>query len=206
MGCLEATGGFEPPNRAFAELRLNHLATSPQTILPRFWCRGGDLNSYGFAPTAPSRPRVYQFHHLGTAPAWGLAGVGGLEPPTCGFGDRCSSQLSYTPALPMTEPAGASHSIVRNPLSNLPTTVHAPSWFQPNNCATNQRGFVGGWSHAPRLQESLVGTPGRIRTRDPLLRRQPLYPLSYWGTGNSAIFGGSGPRRRKARALIPTCG
>ena len=31
------------------------------------------------------------------------------------------------------------------------------------------------------------GVPGRIRTRDPLLRRQPLYPLSYWdsneGTG-----------------------
>ena len=24
------------------------------------------------------------------------------------------------------------------------------------------------------------GVPGRIRTRDPLLRRQPLYPLSYW--------------------------
>ena len=27
---LEATGGLEPPNRAFAELRLNRLATSPQ--------------------------------------------------------------------------------------------------------------------------------------------------------------------------------
>ena len=114
MGCLEATGGFEPPNRAFAELRLNHLATSPRTILPRFWCRGGDLNSYGFAPTAPSRPRVYQFHHLGTAPDWGLAGVGGLEPPTCGFGDRCSSQLSYTPALPTTGPAGAPQCAVRD--------------------------------------------------------------------------------------------
>ena len=26
-----------------------------------------------------------------------LAGVEGLEPPTPGFGDRCSGQLSYTP-------------------------------------------------------------------------------------------------------------
>jgi hypothetical protein len=26
---MEATGGFEPPNRGFANLRLNHLATSP---------------------------------------------------------------------------------------------------------------------------------------------------------------------------------
>ena len=28
-----------------------------------------------------------------------LAGVEGLEPPTPGFGDRCSSQLSYTPRV-----------------------------------------------------------------------------------------------------------
>ena len=26
---LEATGGFEPPNKGFADPRLNHLATSP---------------------------------------------------------------------------------------------------------------------------------------------------------------------------------
>ena len=26
-----------------------------------------------------------------------MAGVEGVEPPTPGFGDRCSSQLSYTP-------------------------------------------------------------------------------------------------------------
>ena len=29
-----------------------------------------------------------------------MAGVEGLEPPTPGFGDRCSSQLSYTPNNP----------------------------------------------------------------------------------------------------------
>jgi hypothetical protein len=31
---------------------------------------------------------------------FGLAGVEGLEPPTPGFGDRCSGQLSYTPSRP----------------------------------------------------------------------------------------------------------
>ena len=31
-----------------------------------------------------------------------------------------------------------------------------------------------------KLNHSCCGVPGRIRTRDPLLRRQPLYPLSYW--------------------------
>ena len=28
-----------------------------------------------------------------------LAGVEGLEPPTGGFGDRCSPKLSYTPSF-----------------------------------------------------------------------------------------------------------
>ena len=144
LECLEATGGFEPPNRAFAELRLNHLATSPRTILPRFWCRGGDLNSYGFAPTAPSRPRVYQFHHLGTAPAWDLAGVGGLEPPTCGFGDRCSSQLSYTPALPPMEPAPTPDDCSRIRTETVDDCTPASSWFQPKYCATNPCEFKGG--------------------------------------------------------------
>ena len=35
---MEATGGFEPPNRGFADLRLNHLATSPRAA-PVYHCR-----------------------------------------------------------------------------------------------------------------------------------------------------------------------
>ena len=69
---LEATGGFEPPNRGFADLRLSPLGYVASTCalsrcaeLSRAWCRGRDLNPHGLSPTAPSRPRVYQFHHLG---------------------------------------------------------------------------------------------------------------------------------------------
>ena len=30
---MEATGGIEPPNKSFADSRLNHLATSPWSVL-----------------------------------------------------------------------------------------------------------------------------------------------------------------------------
>ena len=69
------------------------------------------MNSYRLSPTTPSRWRVYQFHHLGTRTygrlvspgvrartGFAMAGAGGLEPPTRGFGDRCSTILSYAPS------------------------------------------------------------------------------------------------------------
>ena len=59
---LEATGGFEPPNRGFADLRLrplgyvawNSVGAEEETRTPT-----------ALAATAPSTLRVYQFHHLG---------------------------------------------------------------------------------------------------------------------------------------------
>ena len=58
---LEATTGFEPVIRVLKTpaLPLGYVA------LLRRWCRGGDLNPYALSGTAPSRRRVYQFHHLG---------------------------------------------------------------------------------------------------------------------------------------------
>ena len=61
---LEATGGFEPPNRGFADLRLNHLATSPdwfyhQPLLVRVT---GLVPRVGFEPT-----RAYAHGPLKTA-------------------------------------------------------------------------------------------------------------------------------------------
>ena len=48
-------------------------------------------------PTAGRDDRQALRLRLSASLPAGLAGVEGLEPPTPGFGDRCSDQLSYTP-------------------------------------------------------------------------------------------------------------
>ena len=42
-----------------------------------------------------------------------------------------------------------------------------------------QNSRAGNILHKSRENRDWNGVPGRIRTCDPLLRRQPLYPLSY---------------------------
>ena len=48
------------------------LQTPALTSWPRrpLWCRGGELNPYELALTAPSRQRVCRFHHLGSWQEW----------------------------------------------------------------------------------------------------------------------------------------
>ena len=45
-----------------------------------------------------------------------------------------------------------------------------------------QNGNFWGVENRPLPDTTGAGAPGGIRTRDHLLRRQPLYPLSYWDT------------------------
>jgi hypothetical protein len=65
---MEATGGFEPPIRVLQTPALTTwLRRLPFRLsLSKRWCRGGDLNPYALTGTAPSRRRVYLFHHLGS--------------------------------------------------------------------------------------------------------------------------------------------
>ena len=52
-------------------------------------------------------------------------------------------------------------------------------------------GISGRAKEAGEFESAVMksGVPGRIRTRDPLLRRQPLYPLSYWDSGEVGMVG-----------------
>src|SRR5262245_34214718 len=53
---MEATGGFEPPNKGFADLSLNHLGTSP--LRAGFYrSRSGATSPLGTLRVAPT-PRV----------------------------------------------------------------------------------------------------------------------------------------------------
>ena len=60
---MEATGGFEPPNRGFANPRLRplgYVASSFTSILPfarlgeAIWCREWDSNPHALSSTTPS--------------------------------------------------------------------------------------------------------------------------------------------------------
>src|SRR5262245_37603110 len=77
-----ATRGIRPPQRQ---------RQSVECPLPVF-ARSGYSG-----PSAFSRPHRLKLGRMR------MAGVEGLEPPTPGFGDRCSSQLSYTPRVTRKE-------------------------------------------------------------------------------------------------------
>jgi hypothetical protein len=83
------------------------------------------LNSYGFAPTAPSRPRVYLFHHLGRAPYFGRSGR--IRTPDLRFWRPLLCQLSYTPIRLMLDP----HLWCPCPDSNRGTRFRKPLLYPP---------------------------------------------------------------------------
>ena len=68
-----------------------------------------------------------------------LAGVEGLEPPTPGFGDRCSGQLSYTPPADHKRRHGRHRASRRAPLtedqSMTGATTPAPTVRPPSRMA-----------------------------------------------------------------------
>ncbi len=62
----------------------------------RFWAQ----KIYNVGVVFPQAPRAYTLISVFLFDFFLiLAGVAGLEPAACGFGDRCSTKLSYTPTL-----------------------------------------------------------------------------------------------------------
>ena len=74
----------------------------------RAWSRLRDVR-----PVRPSRAAPGAPASASSACSWiSLAGAEGLEPPTFGFGDRCSTRLSYAPRLRSPRSLGTSESSV----------------------------------------------------------------------------------------------
>ena len=92
-------------------------------------------------------------------PSRPLAGVEGLEPPTCGFGDRCSPKLSYTPAA------------ILYFSTNLPKIDKCFYLIQNPRRKFVKRGKKRG----------TLTTPGATRTRDTRFRKPLLYPTELQG-------------------------
>ena len=95
-----------------------------------------------------------------------LAGVEGLEPPTPGFGDRCSSQLSYTPSCPFVS------TVPGRPKSRGPAPVFSlhPE-PQPRQVAPAQ---TGRRRTSPCYSMMLVTTPApTVRPPSRIAKRRP---------------------------------
>lgn len=74
---------------AFAGLRSIQLSYKRKKMVPKERFELSQACAH-----YPLKIACLPFHHFGN-----LAGVEGFEPSTCGFGDRCSTKLSYTPIV-----------------------------------------------------------------------------------------------------------
>ncbi len=102
---MEATTGLEPVMGVLQTPALTTWLRRPtykddDKRPPSLWAPL--VPRKGFEPLRPKArpPQDRVSASFTTSAERSLAGVEGLEPPTYGFGDRCSSQLSYTPMLP----------------------------------------------------------------------------------------------------------
>ena len=89
---MERKTGFEPATFSLARRCSTAEPLPLGSRSMQLWCRGRDLNSYGRCPLPP-QDSVSTYSTTSAC----LAGAEGLEPPTGGFGDHCSTKLSYTP-------------------------------------------------------------------------------------------------------------
>ena len=105
----------------------------------------------------------------------------GLEPTTYGFGDRCSTKLSYTPHRRDSNPCKSRHvrclppvrtGSLRKPGTTVFSFLVGMTGFEPATSASRTQRSTN-LSHIPMDE---FGRHDRIRTCDFLIRSQVLYP------------------------------
>ena len=148
---MEATGGFEPPNGGFADPRLNLLATSPSMVPRR-----------GFEPLRAYAHYPLKIACLPIPPPRPLAGVAGFEPATGGFGDRCSTKLSYTPLLqhnftskaPRAQPLDLTCTLAGAILKTAMDAKYIPVYFLLGGTVVSLASYFG--SHSKGLLAAFI--------------------------------------------------
>lgn len=167
----------------------------------------------------------------GSRPAFCLAGVAGLEPATPGFGDLCSSQLSYTPLSEMYDanntlinPFYQEKAFREEPFLGITVcmsqhTITNPTVFitigypgAGKSFFSRQFAETTGSIHLSedRIRAELYETPEYTRQEDEVVYRIMDYMIeSLIKTGQSIIIDGSNNRlvrRKRIRDLIKKSG
>gem|GEM_PF-4998403 len=130
------------------------------------------MNSYGLSPTAPSRLRVCQFHHLGISDYWGLSSSPG--PPQ-------GPQRKFQRRLP-------GHSIAKpRAISRIgQIKPHTLPWIKPSLIARATPPMAT--RTMPTNILTSAGRGGRTRTPGRRFWRPLLYQLSYAPTAHSSGY------------------
>ena len=141
------------------------------------------MNSYGLAPTTPSRWRVYRFHHLGV---YLETNILQLPPATTSWPKHLPLEGSLLSAWKKLQ---SRHCLPFGPFGLYCTSIWEPPRYHSGRGGRTRTLDPRFWRpllwptelHPCLLYSLFNGTPGATRTPDTRFRKPLLYPLSYRG-------------------------